>query len=290
MTCAGCQATVQKALRATPGVADASVNLLMHEARVVYDPSVLSPENIVAAINDTGYSSRLPAPAAGTGAGAAAHGHGDAHGFRPMLIKALVSLALGLAAMAVSMATMGAADAASMRLVNQVQLAVTLFVMVWAGGMFYTRRLVRAAPWQQQHEHADRARHRRGVPLLGSPRRSAPHWFHAAGAMPDVYYEAVIIIIALVLLGNALEARAKGQTTRALRGAGEAAALHRARAPRTAARRMSRSPTCAPATASWYGPASASPSTAASSPARAPSTSRCSPASRCRCTRPPAIA
>jgi Cu+-exporting ATPase len=45
-----------------------------------------------------------------------------------------------------------------------------------------------------------------------------PHWFHAAGAMPDVYYEAVVIIIALVLLGHALEARAKGQTTRALEG------------------------------------------------------------------------
>ena len=37
------------------------------------------------------------------------------------------------------------------------------------------------------------------------------------GAQADVYYEAVIIIIALVLLGNAMEARAKRNTTRALR-------------------------------------------------------------------------
>ena len=37
------------------------------------------------------------------------------------------------------------------------------------------------------------------------------------GARPDVYYEAVILIIALVLLGNAMEARAKRNTTRALR-------------------------------------------------------------------------
>ena len=34
---------------------------------------------------------------------------------------------------------------------------------------------------------------------------------------PHVYYEAVIWIIALVLLGNLLEARAKGQTSGAIR-------------------------------------------------------------------------
>ncbi len=34
---------------------------------------------------------------------------------------------------------------------------------------------------------------------------------------PDVYYEAVVIIIALILTGNALEARAKSRTSAALR-------------------------------------------------------------------------
>ena len=45
----------------------------------------------------------------------------------------------------------------------------------------------------------------------------APELFVADGARADVYYEAVILIIALVLLGNAMEARAKRNTTRALR-------------------------------------------------------------------------
>ena len=44
-----------------------------------------------------------------------------------------------------------------------------------------------------------------------------PGYFRARGVMPDLYYEAVDIIIALVLVGNMLEARAKGETTRALR-------------------------------------------------------------------------
>jgi Cu+-exporting ATPase len=45
----------------------------------------------------------------------------------------------------------------------------------------------------------------------------APGLFVSDSSRPDVYYEAVIIIIALVLLGNAMEARAKTNTTRALR-------------------------------------------------------------------------
>jgi Cu+-exporting ATPase len=60
---------------------------------------------------------------------------------------------------------------------------------------------------------------------VGSP---APHslltrrddlagWFTRAGVMPDVYYDAVVIIIALVLAGRTLEARARRQTAAALR-------------------------------------------------------------------------
>ena len=45
----------------------------------------------------------------------------------------------------------------------------------------------------------------------------ADDWFSARGVRPQVYYEAVVWIIALVLLGNLLEARAKSQTWEALR-------------------------------------------------------------------------
>ena len=55
MTCAACQANVQRALTATPGVAKAAVNLMTHEATVHYDPAATDPAQLVAAINDTGY-------------------------------------------------------------------------------------------------------------------------------------------------------------------------------------------------------------------------------------------
>jgi Cu+-exporting ATPase len=45
----------------------------------------------------------------------------------------------------------------------------------------------------------------------------APGFFIARGVAPDVYFEAAILIVGLVLTGNALESRAKGQTASALR-------------------------------------------------------------------------
>ncbi len=49
----------------------------------------------------------------------------------------------------------------------------------------------------------------------------APSVFLSRGLAPDVYYEAVVFIIALILMGNAFEARAKRQTSSALRALAE---------------------------------------------------------------------
>ena len=60
MTCAACQAHVQKALAGQPGVHDAAVNLLLNQAAISYDPEVSSPDALVQAIRDTGYDATLP--------------------------------------------------------------------------------------------------------------------------------------------------------------------------------------------------------------------------------------
>ena len=60
----------------------------------------------------------------------------------------------------------------------------------------------------------------------------APGFFLSRGVAPDVYYEAVIIIIALILTGNAFEARAKSRTSAALRALVAPAAEDRARGAR----------------------------------------------------------
>jgi Cu+-exporting ATPase len=245
MTCAACQANVQRALTASPGVAKAAVNLMTHEATVHYDPRATNPEQLVAAINDTGYVSHLPTAGSSPAAEDDARERTQARDYFTLLTKAIVSLLLGAFAMVASMPLMGGGThrehsgdpliAWTMRVLDPpirrsfpglyaidpatllfVLLATTTFVMAWAGRHFYVRA------WKGlRHRAADMntlIAIGTGTAFLYSLAATyAPELFAVRGTRADVYYEAVIIIIALVLLGNAMEARAKRNTTRALR-------------------------------------------------------------------------
>ncbi len=95
-------------------------------------------------------------------------------------------------------------------------LALTSIVIAWAGRHIYSRA------WMAfRHRSADMntlIAVGTGAAFLYSVAATIdPAFFRANGVMPDLYYEAVDIIIALVLVGNMLEARATGETTRALR-------------------------------------------------------------------------
>ena len=247
MTCAACQARVQRALQKSPGVADASVNLMMNSATVTFDPKVSSPDALVDVIRGTGYGAELAPPEQTAFEEQEARDHATEEEFVELRRKAIVSGIAGVIAMIVSMPLMSAnAHAAHgevsdpfMRwtmtsltpalrrvmpwafdvppaFISWTLLAVTLGVMLWAGRHFYTRA------WASfRHHSADMntliAVGTGAAFLYSIVATVAPGFFIARGVAPDVYYEAVIIIIALILTGNAFEARAKKRTSAALR-------------------------------------------------------------------------
>src|SRR2546426_5890141 len=99
----------------------------------------------------------------------------------------------------------------------KVGLAVlTLPVVVWSGGRFY-----RAAWSGFKHRTADMntliAVGTGAAYLYSLVATFAPDVFAGARHPADVYYESVSAIIALILLGRLLEARAKGRTSEAIR-------------------------------------------------------------------------
>ena len=108
MTCAACQARVQRSLARQRGVYDASVNLMTRTASVSYDPAEASPESLVDAIRATGYGADLPIDRS-----ALEEQEGTdrayAEEYRELRRKAAVSLAAGLVAMIVSMPLMAPA-------------------------------------------------------------------------------------------------------------------------------------------------------------------------------------
>jgi len=212
MHCAACQARVQRELEASPGVARAGVNLLLNSATVTFDPRQTSAERLVDRVRATGYGSEVPAAAEDPAAEDAERERLAREESTNLWRKAVVSLALGVVTMALSMPMLAVPD--GIRRAG-IPLATT-FVVVWAGRHFYTRA------WQSFRHHAADMNTLIAVGTGAAYVYSliatfAPALFTSHGLAPAVYYEAVILIIALILLGNAIEARARRQTGTALR-------------------------------------------------------------------------
>ncbi|QJR37317.1 heavy metal translocating P-type ATPase [Gemmatimonas groenlandica] len=252
MTCAACQSRVQRTLQKQPGVSDATVNLMMHNATVTFDPAATSPDALVAAIVDTGYGAALAPPDQSAFEEQEARDRATTTEYLTLRRKAIVSGIAGAIAMIISMplmsqlaATMHAHGGASTigdpfmrwsmtvldpalrrvapwmyaidpRVTTWLLLALTLGVMTWAGRHFYT------GAWSAFRHHAADMNTLVAVGtgaafLYSVVATVAPEFFVSRGLAPDVYYEAVVLIIALILTGNMFEARAKQRTSSALR-------------------------------------------------------------------------
>ncbi len=210
MTCAACQSRVQKTLEKQPGVSQASVNLMMGTATVTYDPTAVEPAALVSAIEQTGYGAELPKSDRSAFEEQEARDKATAEEFQELKWKAIGSGVVGAVAMAV-MPWMH-----RMMWITWPLLIVTALVMATAGRHFYVRA------WKAfTHHSADM----NTLVALGTGAAFvysviatvAPGFFLSRGVSADVYYEAVILIIAFILTGNAFEARAKRNTATALR-------------------------------------------------------------------------
>jgi P-type Cu+ transporter len=210
MTCAACQARVQRALAAVPGVMDASVNLVTRSAAVHYDPSSVTPQRLIEAVRATGYDAELRPVDAEMLAVDSAADDGEAREARVLAIKASVSVLAGIVGMLLSMVFMGHS------VVNYLLLAMSSGILLWAGRDIYRRA------WKAlSHRSADMntlvALGTGSAFIYSVVATLAPSLFARNGIAPDVYYEAVIFIIGLVLAGRAIEARARRKTSDALR-------------------------------------------------------------------------
>ena len=209
MTCAACQARVQRTLQKQGGVDDAVVNLMMENATVTYDPAAITPDRLVAAIRETGYGAELPSADQTAFEAQEQQEASQAEYVATLRRKIIVSGTVAVLAMSLSMMSMS-------RVTTWLLLAATVFTMGWSGREFYTRA------WAAfRHRAADMntlvAVGTGSAFLYSLFATIAPGYFVRRGVAPDVYYEAVVIIIALVLTGNMFEARAKTQTSSALR-------------------------------------------------------------------------
>ena len=216
MTCASCQHHVEEALKSTAGVKSAHVDLIANRAQVDYDPLIATPDALIEAIRAAGYDAVLPRADAPSQTSSASLAKGAER-------KAYATLIAGAAAMLLAMplgSQMGSLDHVLMRVfpwfyavppefLRWFLLILTAFFMAWAG-----RSIYQSAARGLRHGTTNMntlVSLGTGVAFLYSA--YATIW-SAAGR--QVYYDAVLLILGFLLLGKALEARAKRRALAAL--------------------------------------------------------------------------
>jgi Cu+-exporting ATPase len=216
MTCASCQHHVEEALRAMEGVESARVDLMGHRATVVFDPAKAAPEALIKAIRGAGYDAVLPR--------AGEHGaQREDENVAESARKAWMTLIAGAAAMVLSMplaGEMGVVDhvqahllpwlyAADPNVLRWSLLAMTTAVAGWAGRGIY-QSAIRALRHGSTNMNT--------LVSLGTAVAYAYSAFATVrpAAGRSVYFDAVLLILGFLLLGKALEARAKRRALEAL--------------------------------------------------------------------------
>jgi Cu+-exporting ATPase len=229
MTCSACQSHVEQALRETPGVGHAEVNIMTHTARVTFDPQVARPEQLIQAVKDSGYDASLPAAEHEH----MSHMHHSGSSERQLRLRAFATLGMAALAMLLSMPVMqgmqanpGLFSRLMMELVPilyrlPVQpLEITLLVLTLIGMVLAAGEVYKPAWSAMLH----RTTNMNTLVALGTiaalfysaAATLAPSLFINHGLHPDIYYESVLFILAFLMLGRWLEAGAKDRTQDAL--------------------------------------------------------------------------
>ena len=212
MHCASCVNRVEDELAGTPGVADAAVNLASGEATVSYEPERATVGDLLAAVARAGYRGRP------LGGGALAEEEETEPERRARAELRLLRRRFVFAA-AVGALLLGLTfiwSPLSERATMWMMLALATPVQLWAGWPFYS------GAWQVgRHRSADMntliAMGTSAAYLYSLVATLAPGLFADPGELPGVYFDTAAVIVALVLLGRLLEARAKAGTTAAVR-------------------------------------------------------------------------
>ncbi len=214
LRCASCVKFIEDELRSTPGVLNASVNIGTQEATVEYLPQKTTLSQLNAAIETWGYKPRSAISDEPVDKQEEAH----AREYRRLMNKFWFAAAVSLPVMATAyyqfIPGLNGLGMDSLRLLWGATALLTLPVMFWSGSDFFT------GAWAA-FKH--RAANMNTLITLGT----SAAWLYSTFAIliPSVFpkgtsepfFDVVAVVIALVILGQALELRAKGQSGAAIK-------------------------------------------------------------------------
>ncbi|HEX5547514.1 MAG TPA: heavy metal translocating P-type ATPase, partial [Ktedonobacterales bacterium] len=212
MTCASCVRRVERSLSKVPGVAEASVNLATERATVTFAPDETTLADLIGAVEKAGYGAEEVAAAPAPVVTATGEYEPDAESVRRQrdLVRRRNTLVLGIAlsipVIVLSMFFMN-------RFPGENWLLLALTTPIWAYvGWDFHRTALRVV----RHFGAN-------MDVLVSLGSTAAFLMSVVATIwPDVvgmttFYDTTALIVTLIYLGKYLEARAKGQTSEAIK-------------------------------------------------------------------------
>ena len=206
MTCAACAARIEKGLQKLPGVYAANVNLATEKAVVEYNGSELTITEMQAKVKQLGYEAHTMETGQGADREKDLREAEISHQKKRFLLAAVLSFPLLLAMIGHSFGVFHSFSSFFMQPLVQLVLATPVqFIVGWP---FY-----RGAYNALRNGSAN-------MDVLVALGTSSAYFFSLANMFTgsqDLYFETSAVLITLIILGKLLEARAKGQTSAAIK-------------------------------------------------------------------------
>jgi heavy metal translocating P-type ATPase len=203
LRCAGCVNRVERALRESPGVREASVNYTSHRAWLVYDSERTDPEALVACVDSLGYAAIAYDPSALEGGPR----HEARHALSRVLVAAFLAGNVMLLSVALYIGSYQGLDAETRRFLRWLALALSVPAVTWCGLPF----------WRGAWHGLRRFEITMDVPIaLGM---SIAFAVGVAGTLAEaehLYMDSAAMIVFLILLGRTLESRSRARATDAV--------------------------------------------------------------------------
>jgi Cu+-exporting ATPase len=214
LRCASCVKFIEDELKATQGVLNATVNIATQEAIVDYLPQNTTLSQLNAAIETWGYKTRATTSDAPVDKQEEAH----AREYSKLMNKFWFATAISVPVLATAyyqfVPFLRDLSMDTLRLLWGVTALLTIPVMLWSGSDFFT-----GAYASFKHRSANM----NTLIALGT----GAAWLYSTFAIlfpavfpegtSEPFYDVVAVVIALVVLGQALELRAKGQSSSAIK-------------------------------------------------------------------------
>ena len=220
LRCASCVSQVEGALLRTPGVAGANLNVATSEVDIEYQPGQASLEDLASAVADSGYE-LAPATAASEES-VDRHAEEQAEEYRGLMRKFWFAAIVSIPVMIFSYPDfipglrewmpMGSDNR---RIVWGLLGLLTLPVLVWSGSQFYTGMWA-ALKHRTANMHTLIASGITAAFVYSAVAVLFPQWFPTQ-ALAEAFWDVSTVVVALVVLGMALEVKAKGKTSEAIK-------------------------------------------------------------------------